>query len=156
MTTQPHNGISKVPFQCAPNSSPPELPEVTLAKKQHDGVAAGYPLHLCHLVQYYWATALPDTPLCREYVDWFLRGPCVPYGICLMKSQDFSQKWGQGMDAAVELAIQSEGCPPLLWTLTSFIENYNVQIGAFFEPKPNATFDVIAAGTWAPSQPPEA
>ena len=56
------------------------------------------------------------------------------------------------MEEAVKLSIQSQGCPPLLWTLSSFIEGYDVQTDTFFEPhEPDAAFSVIAAGTWTPS-----
>ena len=161
MTTQHSNGIWRAQFRRLPNISPPELPDFTLEDKQRDGVAAGYPLHLCHLVEYYWATALPDTLLCREYVDWFVSEcPCFPYfpyGVCLMNHLNFSQKWGADVEVAVELSIQSEGSPPLLWTLNSFIEGYDAQTGTFFEPHgEDEAFSVIAAGTWSPSGPPEA
>ena len=56
------------------------------------------------------------------------------------------------MEEAVKLYIQSEGRPPLLWTLASFVEAYGTQTGAFFAPhEPDAAFSVIAAGTWTPS-----
>jgi hypothetical protein len=86
------------------------------------------------LVEYAWATSLPETDICREYVEWFVREcPCFQYGIMLMNPIKFAEMWGPNMGAAVELTIQSKGCPPLLWSLTTFIEGYDAQTDTFFD-----------------------
>ena len=133
--TTPHNtGTNTVAFRRTPNTAPPEMPDFTLADKERDGLAAGYPLHLCHMLEYAWAMAMPDSALCREYVNWFIQEcPCYQYGLMTMNSEDFAKMWGPNMTAAIELTIRTKGHPPILWHMVSFINGYDAGTGTFFD-----------------------
>ena len=60
------------------------------------------------------------------------------------------------MEAARELTVQAKACPPLLWSLTSFIEGYDAQTDTLFETGGNEDFSLINAVTRTGSPPPGA
>lgn len=133
-------GESGVHFKRTPNVSPPVMPSFTFNERRRDGEMAGYPGHLCHLIEYAWATTLPETAICRKYVEWFVQEcPCFSYGIMLMTPENFAKQWGPNMQTSVELTILSKGCPPLLWSLTCWIDGYDTQTDSFFDPHEDET-----------------
>ena len=67
-----------------------------------------------------------------------------------MTRENFAKQWGPNMHTAVELTILSKGCPPLLWSLTCFIEGYDAQTDSFFDPhEEDEDWTAVAAHTRA-------
>ena len=110
----------------------PPLPEITLEDKQRDGVAAGYPKHLCHLLEYEMILALPDIEASKSYLEWYTKSrEQVPIGIMLVDCHTFENTWGMGKAALVDDLLTRFGRPPGHWYLVWLIRGYDKATGIF-------------------------
>ena len=98
--------------------------DITLAKKQSDGMALGYPIHLCHLMEYHYAIAIPDTPTGRAYHEWTI-GRKSKCKFMLLNLVTFANHWGPAKAADIDFQINSTGAPPALWYIFGNIPGYS-------------------------------
>jgi len=112
----------------------PPIPETDITRKQTDGAKAGYPRHLCHLLEYEICIVLPDTEATRLYVEWY--SACTnshPIGVMLMPYDEFVTTWGSRRAAKVDAMLHKEGRPSVTWYLIYFIRGFNLATGLWHD-----------------------
>ena len=103
----------------------PPMPVQLLGRKQIDGVKGNYPRHLCHLLEYEYIIALPDTDSTRAYLEWYSStSNSLPVGIMLMDGKDFELTWEASV-TQIETELESTGKPPVNWYLVSYIRGFD-------------------------------
>ena len=120
-------------WPCTTNMPP--MPLADLSRKEVDGMKAGYPKHLCHLLEYEYILAIPDSPLSRQYLEWYTTSSHeLPIGILLMPYEDSVKVWGLDKTDEADASLLAYGFPPRRPYLIWFIRGFDLSTGSWEDP----------------------
>ena len=116
-------GATGADFRVANDWVTPVMRPIDFQTRTLQAQQLGHPVHMAHLVVYQFSATLPDTTICRKYVQWYTsRCPCKNYGMMLMHEDTFISNWGIQTLLQLEHAIYEEGSPFPVWHLIAYMD----------------------------------